>query len=495
VGKRNISDEEIGLIKAMLKAGMRNDEAHFHFNQQDRLISPGRIAQIKSGKYGGSVPAADANVLDQFLAEFRRRTGSVLKEPELPGGVRALFVSDGAGDWKLFGGETDRVECKLSFRMTPEHRFAEVVKSIAGMANNKGGMILFGVRDGTLAIEGLADDEFQRTDPAAINRTLVGALVPVPHVTKSVVKFGAKTIGVLTIEPHQDAPVIALKMMGHDVKEGCIYYRYVGETRTIKPGELRQILALREQRAIADFTRRMMGVATGAQATFDLATGEVKGTAGAFVIDEALLPRLQFIKEGDFSEAKGAPALRLVGDVQPIDNHARERAKVIRDSITPDAVVRNFLKFEKVAEPLQYVHAQAHCQRRWLPVWYYAKASALPIDDLVEDLRSLVATHPASRDAVVQRLRRTNSAYKSHPGKPASVLERLLSGNLPRAGTDAENLVTANAIMGLPEDYATPDALRPLLLEMLDSAAEGASVRSAIYRAVCRVDEILCDPL
>ncbi len=205
-------------------------------------------------------------------------------------------------------------------------------------------MILFGVQDGTLSVEGLADDQFDNTDPAAINRILASALDPVPHITKSAIVLDGKKVGMLSVEPHANVPVMALKMMGQDVKEGCIYFRYVGETRTIKPGELRQIIAVREQRAVAEFSRRMMGVATGSQATLDMETGEVKGNAGAFLIDKNLLPQLQFIREGDFSEVKGAPALRLVGDVQPIDREQREKARVIRDAVTPDAVVRNFLK-------------------------------------------------------------------------------------------------------------------------------------------------------
>lgn len=492
MSKRNISDEEIALIKAMLRRGMRNDEAHFHFNRQDRLISPGRIAQIKSGKYGGTVAEADGVALDRFLAAYRQRVGGPANAAVSPGqNSSVLFEEDGAGTWRVTGGETDRIECKRTFRVAPEHRFAEVVKAIAGMANNKGGAILFGVKDGSMSVDGLADDEFEKTDPATINRILAGALDPVPHITKSTVALGNIKVGILTVEPHTNAPVIALKMVGQDVKEGCIYFRYVGETRTIKPGELRQIIATREQRAVAEFSKRMMGVATGAQATLDLETGQVQGSAGTFVIDETLLPQLQFIREGDFSEARGAPALRLVGDVQPIDKEAREKARIIRDTVTPDSVIRNFLKSEKVAEPLQYIHAQAHCQRGWLPLWYFARGTGLRLDDLVEDLRSQVATHPSSRDAVVQRLRKTQSAFKIHPGKPAGILKRIIAGEVVATGTNVENIALANAIMGLPDGFCEAETLKPIVLEMLDKAPEGAASRSAIYRAACRLDELL----
>jgi hypothetical protein len=191
----------------------------------------------------------------------------------------------------------------------------------------------------------------------------------------------------------------------------------VGETRAIKPGELRQIIADREQKAVAEFTARMNRVAQGQEATVDLDTGEVHGKSGRFVIDKELLPSIQFLREGDFSEAKGAPALRLIGDVEPISAAERERVRIIRDNVTPDAVIRNFLRNEKVQNPLQYIHSQAHSQRRWLPVWFYVNQTGLIPDKIIEDLRGQVATYPSSRNALVARLLRTASAHKENPDR------------------------------------------------------------------------------
>ena len=40
---RSISDEEIGLIKALLARGERNVDIQFYFNRQDRPVNSGRI--------------------------------------------------------------------------------------------------------------------------------------------------------------------------------------------------------------------------------------------------------------------------------------------------------------------------------------------------------------------------------------------------------------------------------------------------------------------
>lgn len=37
------------------------------------------------------------------------------------------------------------------------------------------------------------------------------------------------------------------------------------------------------------------------------------------VIDDELTKKLSFIKEGEFSETKGAKTLKLIGDVVPVD--------------------------------------------------------------------------------------------------------------------------------------------------------------------------------
>jgi hypothetical protein len=213
------------------------------------------------------------------------------------------------------------------------------------------------------------------------------------------------------------------------------------------------------------------------------------------VIDKELLPNIQFIREGDFSEAKGAPALRLIGEVEPISATERDRARIIRDNVTPDAVIRNFLLGDRVADPMQYIHSQAHSQRKWLPVWFYVKQSTAPLDEIAEDLRRQVATHPSSRDALVKRLLKTVSAYRKQTGKPAALVAKFLKGEIEPPKTLTEDSTFASALHGLTDQQNNLGVFLPILLTCLDRAqgsdAKTGSRRSAIYRAACRLDELL----
>lgn len=496
--QRNLSDTEIAIVKAMLRKGWRNDVIHFYFNKPDRLISPGRITQIKKGKYGASVEEALPEELEAFLSAWE---DSQARPPPAPSPVdmktlRSMFIRE-IGTWRLAGGETDRTECKANFRLQPEDRFSKAIRAIAGLANNKGGYLLFGVADGTFLAEGLADETFAKSDVALINRVLVGSLDPAPQFTKALIELGGNQVGVLYVEKHNHGPVVAIKNVGQDVKEGGIYFRYVGETRLIKPAELRQIIAAREQRAIAEFSARMGRVATGKEATIDLDSGEVAGTSGKFIIDKALLPNIQFVREGDFSQTKGAPALRLIGDVEPVSDVERERTRIIRENVTPDAVVRNFLRNEKVAEPMQYIHFQAHSQRKWFPVWFYVDQTKLTATGVAEDLRKQVATYPSSRDALVDRLGGKDAAFRQSTGKSESLRAKLVRGEITAPTDIDQDVIFAAAVQALPATVKPKDleAIRTILLDCLDRA-QGADSRSSnrrgsIYRAACRLDELL----
>src|SRR5262245_40394995 len=109
--KRSITDEEIALIKAMLRQEISNDTIHFYFNRADRLISSGRVAQIKKGRYGHDVAEASQEAVDAFLAEWAKRHSSVpaadeaARSPTHHDVIRALFEKRGKG-WFLISGET-----------------------------------------------------------------------------------------------------------------------------------------------------------------------------------------------------------------------------------------------------------------------------------------------------------------------------------------------------------------------------------------------------
>ena len=155
--KRNITNEEIALIKAMLHRKLPNDRIHFYFNRADRLVSSGRIAQIKNGKYGKGVPEAAQKIVDEFLVKWETHlaTANANQGPRPPTNhdvIRMLFEKRSKGWFLVLTGETDEAECKAGFALNPQERFSDALRSIAGLANNKGGYVFFGVKNKHLRI-------------------------------------------------------------------------------------------------------------------------------------------------------------------------------------------------------------------------------------------------------------------------------------------------------------------------------------------------------
>jgi len=92
-------------------------------------------------------------------------------------------------------------------------------------------------------------------------------------------------------------------------------------SQIIKFAELNQVLEERrrvDQKIILAHLKRLGEVGARNAAVVDTTTGLVQGAAGAILIDEALLPKIEFIREGHFSENPAAPALKLVGSVQKL---------------------------------------------------------------------------------------------------------------------------------------------------------------------------------
>ncbi len=275
-----------------------------------------------------------------------------------------MFAKDEAGDWRLTAGETDSAECKQSFSL---RNAAAWLRAVAALANNRGGYVFFGIADkdaaGTCKVVGLASDDFTKADPGEIATRLRSAFDPTPRFQKTIVEIGGKMIGVLHIERHPGRPVIATKNDGGsgEIKEGDIFYRYPGASRRISYGDLRVILDERDARTrenILPMVHRLLELGPERAMIADLADGKLTDGKTSIELSEDIIERLTLVKEGEFREQAGAPALRLIGDVR-----AAAPVTVRKGSVTRDDLRRDFLKDALQADPADYLRTPSTCRR------------------------------------------------------------------------------------------------------------------------------------
>jgi hypothetical protein len=146
---------------------------------------------------------------------------------------------------------------------------------------------------------------------------------------------------------------------------------------------------------------------------------------------------------------------------------------------------------------MQYIHFQAHAQRKWFPVWFYVDHTKSTASEIADDLRKKVATYPSSRDALADRLLGKEAAFRQSTGKAEALRAKLAKGEITAPATIEQDVVFAYAVQALPATIKPKDLedIRSILLDCLDRAQGGdnrsSKRRGSIYRAACRLDEIL----
>lgn len=510
MGKRSITDEEIGLIKAMLARGMANNSIQFYFNRQDRPVNSGRITGIRQRAYGPEVAKASDAELTEFLADFTSaeptattvEIESATAAPALPmdeNTLRSFFRREDDGRWFFTKGESDEYECKENFNI---RHFSKPLKTIAGFANNRGGYLLFGVKDLPHSFEvcGLADDRFAETDQNKFSQTIRSALAPTPRFEVATIQLDGLKVGIIHVEPHGSKPVIACKSEG-EVAEGSIYYRYSGETKAISYPDLRAILDERDHRsreAILPMVQRLLELGPGNALVANLANGQLEGGERPILIDPASLEQIKFIKEGAFDEVDGAPTLKVIGSAEVVAQGSVLPVRTVREEITVEAILRNFLGRNPVEQPFAYFRQVSH-EAGWIsPMFYYLHLAGKTRKEAASALRANKNAKPKCRAELIKLLNGKRSLYTKLGGNRSATFNRIV--NTPNLEVrDLKHAKTiCSALTGMTEgDASRFDQFHSLLGQCLKlwEASEGdRDLLACIRRAASRLDEVEYGP-
>lgn len=224
----------------------------------------------------------------------------------------------------LFHREGQELEFKEQFNLAG---LADYFRDFAAFSNNRGGYLVFGIKDAPRTRTGLSAasiEQFEKIDPEKITGYLLEIFSADIRWEQTLLDIGGASIGVFRIYEADLKPVIAKKDEGKDqtIKNGEIYYRYGGRTQKIQAAELENIINKRVEQNNSQWLDLMSKIGkAGPQNAAILDTEQAlieKGSSQVLVLDEVLANKLKFVKEGKFVEKDGAATLKLVGDVVPI---------------------------------------------------------------------------------------------------------------------------------------------------------------------------------
>jgi hypothetical protein len=423
------------------------------------------------------------------------------KSPFTQENMNSIFRLNTSDPERLTSRENSWLEFKESFNFGAIEDYARIM---ASFSNTRGGYIVFGVGNEPRKLIGLRNDKFEKIDSAKISENLNDLFSPEIQWDLHIYEFQNRSFGLLYVRESSDKPIIATKNgKRNEVKDGEIYYRYRGQTKKIRYAELHQIFDERsrnEQKYWVQHIKQISRIGPKNAAIFDTETGAVTGPAGSsFLIDEKLLPELNFIKEGEFDEKRGAPAFKLVGDVKPVESSLIQPMKTViqtKGIRTPD-IIYAFLDQKNVSYPEEYIKQICFETSAFLPVYYFMNLANLTREktlDIIESTKSI----SRSRKKIFDRLNSDDDLSLQDP-KPRSqnaekkmlyknqILQENITDNLPIS----ELKYLLQSVRMLNPSEVNLNYLLPFLKNWYDLYyTEDVRLADYLRRAICFLDKV-----
>lgn len=215
--------------------------------------------------------------------------------------------------------ESFDLEYKQNFQLGDN--LLKYIKTMVGMANNRGGEIVFGVKDSPHILLGMTNNRFVSTDPKTIDAKIREYFEPSLKWEAKEIEFEGKTFGLISVREAQEKPIVCKRNKDNILREGAIYYRYRGETKEIEYAELKKLLDSEKEKERILWLKHIEKIRIIGPRNIellDLYKGELSYGDQKILLDESLLSKLNIIKEGSFTEkeGEGLPVLKLIGEIE-----------------------------------------------------------------------------------------------------------------------------------------------------------------------------------
>lgn len=423
--------------------------------------------------------------------------------------IEQMIRLDGHEGLKVLSRESTNLEFKKSFNI---RSMAKYSRTMAAFANNKGGYIVFGVKDKPRELIGLNVDaakQIEDIQQESVTNLLNSHFAPEINWDIAIIEKRGKVLGIIYVNESSQKPVICLKNHSEGLVESTIYYRYRARTEAIKYPELRCIMdACRqdEERKWIKIINNIARIGVQDVGILDLNTGRVSGQgSNTLLIDESLLGKLKFIKEGEFSEVSGAPTLRLIGDFESCKKVIRSGAVTEKPvTLTTDRIITEFLTQNSVQNPLEYLKSICFAASGNLPCYYYISLAKLEVSE-ASDIIKQVNSRSQGKHYLLKRLNEKTNHYQSYKSNDTKASKRknvFLSLILEKRVTqgysveDERYLLQAIRSLNKVMVLELKEYILQLLLEIYRKkyATTDAQTASCIRSAICWIDEAIYMP-
>lgn len=308
--------------------------------------------------------------------------------------------------------ETDRIEFKKSLQTVSETISKAYLPTISGFANNKGGVIIYGIDPISRELVGIKE-VFEDLDNRYASTTLGEGLDGTFEFLLFTARFGEKLIGFLWVRASPSKPVI-LKVQVDNQSEGTakigeIYFRYPAQTKRILAADLRTIIndeiANRMQKLVSHINK-ITQIGVDNSAILDKITGEISSTQNdkvKLVLSKEILDELNLIDEAKVVETDGAPAYIIKGTVEVEETQLIEKEKKV--GIRETDIYSCF--FSNICEhPIEFIYEILVKTTHHYPIYFFIHSSGLSKDQIIDiiDKRPDKDIKASTKQKIIEKL-------------------------------------------------------------------------------------------
>ncbi len=435
----------------------------------------------------------------------------MIKDPLSEETLFGIFKTDSDNPNRLIKREDKCHEFKESYN---NGNMASYLKTMASYANHDGGYIIFGVKDSPHELIGLKEKALQQFSALPVEKLtelLNDHFSPAIEWTNCVYQFRGNSYGIIYVFPLENKPTICKKTRDaqdkkYALKEADIYYRYSGRSERIKYPELVRIIddkRRKEEKQWLRFLMRAAQVGVENASILDLKNGEIRESGNRIVIDEPLLEKIRFIKEGHFVEKDGAPALRLLGDIQAVETGkvVYSGTKKVIKSIEQTEIVEAFMQNEHVENPTEYIKRICSSSTGNLPVYYYIGLAGLSAEKAKKVISDTTARGQAKRVLLKKISAFTPIQTKTFPARDTAASKRRkdyvslwMRHDVPNEMSEDELKDCVSAVLYIEnKDMLThSEYVKSKMLDLYKRYYEkyNSTVASAFRDAICYIDSV-----
>lgn len=424
--------------------------------------------------------------------------------------LTGIFRTSPKDATRIINREGTTIEFKESYNHA---NMAQYFKAIASFANNIGGYIIFGVGDRPrrlIGLKGKSLKQFEELKVEDFTKALLDYFSPEIKWDHCTFEYRENSFGVIYVFPLSKRPCICKKHYDatnakYSLKEGDIYYRYGGRSERIRYTELNGIIEesrKSEEKQWLDFVQKTAQIGISNACLLDIQSGELSGKGGTVVLDEDLLQKISFIREGEFVEIKGKPTLKLIGEVREISSGkiiVKETTRKVVKAIEPSNIIESFLNEEKVSEPIEYIKRICSETSANYPIYFYIKQSNLTIAEIIQIVEG-TTTRSVGKTKLLERLNGKTIENKRPPAPISDAAknknmyrEQWLTEKMPDRIVHMNYYLQSVLLLTNKEILDHKDYMCSELLKIFYSDYEKSNslIASYIRIAICRIDEAI----